>query len=38
MFIVTELLRGQDLAKLVKAHPDGLPVSEAARWSGWASL
>jgi len=38
MFIVTELLRGQDLAELVKAHPDGLPASEAASRSGWVSL
>jgi hypothetical protein len=29
MFIVTELLRGKDLAKLLKARPDGLPASQA---------
>jgi hypothetical protein len=30
MFIVSELLRGRDLAKLLKARPGGVPVSEAA--------
>jgi hypothetical protein len=29
MFIVTELLRGQDLAKLLKARPGGLPAGQA---------
>jgi hypothetical protein len=28
-FIVTELLRGEDLGKLLKRHPKGLPVSQA---------
>ena len=29
MFIVTELLHGQDLARLLSGHPGGLPVSQA---------
>jgi hypothetical protein len=29
MFIVTELLQGHDLAKLLKARPGGLPASQA---------
>jgi len=28
-FIVTELLRGEDLGKLLKRHPKGLPVGQA---------
>src|ERR1700759_528046 len=28
-FIVMELLHGQDLARLLPAHPSGLPVSQA---------
>jgi Protein kinase domain len=28
LFMVTELLRGQDLAALLATHPDGLPVSQ----------
>ena len=31
MFIVTELLHGQDLASLLRGHPGGLPVGQALR-------
>jgi len=34
MFIVMELLHGQDLARLLKEHPGGLPVSQALSVGG----
>jgi serine/threonine protein kinase len=33
MFISTKLLHGQDLGRLLKGHPKGLPVGEAADFS-----
>lgn len=33
MFISTELLHGHDLGRLLKGHPEGLPVGEAAGFS-----